>query len=599
MINVDLNIKRKVMITIVIILLLFSTLIIFYQYNIVKNNFNQKITTLNQMIYKSFDIFSDELKINIATKSDLIINLPKLRIAFNNQNRKELLAIVEPFYKRMSAQNPYIKIMTFRFPDGSAFLRVHKPKMFGDSLNEKRTIILDTNRLRKRQYGFEVGKLMMTYRIVTPIYYENKYLGLVEIGVKPEYFTDKLDKLFDIKNAFLVKTATFLMVTEEMKKNSIEDYVLVQGDGLFKKQLSTIELTEGFRIVDRDKNYIIAPDLDVLNNRNKVVAKILLAYNIDNYLHKVDEVIFDIILHMFFLGLVLIIILHYFINSLLKKMNILNIALTAKSLELENFNTKLVDKVEKEITKSRKIDKQLIAQSRMVQMGEILSMIAHQWRQPLAAISATSAYIEIKAKKNNLDNAMALKKAQDISSFSEHLSSTIDNFRSFFKPHKEKIHTSYDEVVLSVEELMRLSITNKNIELILELNSNESLYTYKNELQQVILNLVKNAEEAIYIQKVDSPVIKIVTYTHEEQYVLEVHDNAGGVEEEIIHEIFNPYFSTKLEKDGSGLGLYMSKMIIEEHCAGELSVKNGRDGAIFSMILDNRTDKKEAINENS
>ena len=187
--------------------------------------------------------------------------------------------------------------------------------------------------------------------------------------------------------------------------------------------------------------------------------------------------------------------------------------------------------------KLRHKDEILFKQSRLALMGEMLSMIAHQWRQPLAAISATSATIELKANVNRLDNEVAKQKARDISKFSQHLSSTIEDFRSFFKPNKEKDETTYDEVIASALGIIEVSITNRNIQLIQELNCHEKFSSYPNELKQVILNLVKNAEDALLEKAVEEPFIKITTYKQEEKYILEVNDNAGGIPKEILENI--------------------------------------------------------------
>jgi signal transduction histidine kinase/ABC-type nitrate/sulfonate/bicarbonate transport system substrate-binding protein len=254
---------------------------------------------------------------------------------------------------------------------------------------------------------------------------------------------------------------------------------------------------------------------------------------------------------------------------------------------LQQLNLSLKDAVEAEVEKNREKDKQILQQSRMAQMGEMIAMIAHQWRQPLAAISATSASIELKASLNKLDNDTAKQKAQDISNFSQHLSKTIDDFRNFFKPNKKRTETSYCMLLKSVFEIIGISIKNKNIKLIKELNCHDRFNTYPNELRQVILNLIKNAEDILIDMQIENPYIKISTYKEEDKYFLEISDNAGGVPEDIIDKIFNPYFSTKTQKEGTGLGLYMSKTIIEEHCNGELTVTNGDDGAIFMIVIEN------------
>ncbi len=264
----------------------------------------------------------------------------------------------------------------------------------------------------------------------------------------------------------------------------------------------------------------------------------------------------------------------------------LEIAKDAANREIEALNKSLTDRVDEEVEKNREKDKRLLQQSRMAQMGEMISMIAHQWRQPLAAISATSASIELKAGMNKLDNNTAQQKARDISNFSQHLSTTIDDFRNFFKPNKSKSKTSYNEIIKSVLAIIENSIKNHNIQIVKDLNCHESFHTYNNELRQVVLNLIKNAEDALIENNIENGHIKISTYTENDTYVLKVSDNAGGIPKDIIDKIFDPYFSTKIKKDGTGLGLYMSKIIIEEHCDGTLHASNDDNGAVFKIYID-------------
>ncbi len=252
---------------------------------------------------------------------------------------------------------------------------------------------------------------------------------------------------------------------------------------------------------------------------------------------------------------------------------------------LKELNHHLEEQVALELEKNKKQQVMMFQQSRLAQMGEMLSMIAHQWRQPLAAISATSASIELKAMKNKLNAEDIQKKAHNISNFSLHLSETINDFRNFFKQNKKKTEITYDKILTSVLEIIETPIINHNIELIKALNCHEPFYTYEGELKQVILNLIKNAEDILQEKAIENPVIKMETYTKENNYILKISDNGGGIDASIIDKVFDPYFSTKTKRNGTGLGLYMSKMIIEEHCGGKLSVSNGNKGAIFTIQI--------------
>ncbi len=253
--------------------------------------------------------------------------------------------------------------------------------------------------------------------------------------------------------------------------------------------------------------------------------------------------------------------------------------------EIQHFNETLQEKVNVEVAKNREKDNMLLHQSKLAQMGEMISMIAHQWRQPLSAISATSSAIKLKAQRNKLDKEQTIQLANKIANYAQHLSTTINDFREFFKPNKEKLETTYTNIIEDVLKIIQEPIQNKAIKFTQELHCEEKIFTYPNEIKQVILNLIKNAEDVLLEKQIQNPYIKLKTFKEAEYLILEVSDNAGGVPTEIVDKIFEPYFSTKTKKDGTGLGLYMSKTIIHEHCKGKLSVSNDENGAVFRIEL--------------
>lgn len=257
-----------------------------------------------------------------------------------------------------------------------------------------------------------------------------------------------------------------------------------------------------------------------------------------------------------------------------------------RTQELNQLNLLLEEKIKNEISKNKVKDKMLIQQSKMAMMGEMIGNITHQFRQPLSAIGSTSSSMLVNMELG-LENSQEdiKKKLTNISSFVEHLSGTITDFRNFFKEDKEKELISFSKIVNDTLEIVEVSLKNKNINIITNIECEEKFETYSNELKQVLLNLIKNSEDALIENKVKYPTITIKTLCNNncDKQTLIIQDNAGGIPPEIIEEIFKPYFSTKKEKDGTGLGLYMSKTIIEDHCKGHLSVKNDSYGAVFSI----------------
>ena len=254
--------------------------------------------------------------------------------------------------------------------------------------------------------------------------------------------------------------------------------------------------------------------------------------------------------------------------------------------ELEILTFSLEEKIKEEVKKNEEKTAQLIQQSRYVQMGEMISMIAHQWRQPLTAITATANNLLLKnilnqeIRKENLSEELTL-----IIDYTQHLSFTIDDFRNFFKTDKKKIEVNLEETIQKAISIIKTSFESKEIDLITNYKYKGTIITYPTEIQQVILVMLKNAEEALIENNYSYKRIEITTYKEDDFIVIEIEDNAGGISADIIYKIFNPYFSTKKSKEGTGIGLYMSKIIINEHCKGKITVSNSNNGAIFKIKL--------------
>ena len=251
----------------------------------------------------------------------------------------------------------------------------------------------------------------------------------------------------------------------------------------------------------------------------------------------------------------------------------------------QELSLTLESRVSKEILKNNEQTNYLIQQSRLAQMGEMISMIAHQWRQPLSSISAISSTLSLDIIMQNYQEDFFKERLDSIGELSQHLSSTIDDFRNFFKEDKEREEINFKEIVNECLQVMSSTLINKEIEISISIDDNIHLKSYANELKQVILNILKNAEDALVETATINPKISVLGYEKDSFVYLEIEDNAGGVAKSIIDKVFDPYFSTKTKKDGTGLGLYMSKTIIEEHCHGKITLINTTKGALFSIKL--------------
>ncbi len=255
------------------------------------------------------------------------------------------------------------------------------------------------------------------------------------------------------------------------------------------------------------------------------------------------------------------------------------------SMELQELNQKLERRIREEVEKNRKKDSILIHNSKLAQMGEMMSLIAHQWRQPLSAISATSTGLHVKIELDKFDREFFLSSLDKIEQYVKHLSTTIDDFTNFFKPSKRVEEISVDYLIDRAIFIMSASISKNSIDIIVKNECKKEIRTYPNEVIQVLINLLKNAENILVKREIKNPEIVITAHEKDNSCVIEIEDNAGGIEEKLLEKIFEPYFTTKDHKSSTGLGLYMSKFIIEESCHGKLFVENGSLGAKFSIVL--------------
>ncbi len=288
---------------------------------------------------------------------------------------------------------------------------------------------------------------------------------------------------------------------------------------------------------------------------------------------------------MIFIYIVIVPSATWDVNKNVKRLVELNRLYLQAQSELKEMNASLEKRVLKEVAVNRHKDKQMLAQSRLAQMGEMLSMIAHQWRQPLSAISVLTGTISAKIQLGDCDKSFIEKSVQSINTYTQYLSATINDFRNFFKSNKEKMPTSLNDITLGALHIIGSSLESKGIVVETYLDEKMMFHSYPNELQQVLLNLLKNAQDELIEKKVQNPKVVIKTVNDQEEVSLMVCDNAGGISKENMPYVFDPYFTTKEEVDGTGLGLYMSKLIVEEHCRGNLSVKNEGEGACFSFTL--------------
>lgn len=266
--------------------------------------------------------------------------------------------------------------------------------------------------------------------------------------------------------------------------------------------------------------------------------------------------------------------------------------LARKNRELEELNLKLYeyqDTLEERVIagiEQQQLTQALLAQqSKMAAMGEMLASVGHQWKQPLNVISANTSNLELSSIMQTLKEEDIQKHTLVVQEQVEFMSQTLLDFSNFFKQDKQKHHFFIEDAIESILDLFSQMYSVNNVHVNLEVKDSVKIFNYKNEFRQVILNVLNNAKDVIVEKSPEKRDIDIVIFKDDEYIQCDISDYAGGVSSEILPDIFNAFVSSKEEDKGTGIGLYMSKLIIESSMSGSLEVQNLAGGACFSIRL--------------
>ncbi|MFT5835821.1 MAG: PAS domain S-box-containing protein [Sulfurimonas sp.] len=261
--------------------------------------------------------------------------------------------------------------------------------------------------------------------------------------------------------------------------------------------------------------------------------------------------------------------------------------------KLAQLNNSLEERVKIEVEKNKQHQKMMILQSRHAQMGEILSMIAHQWRHPLNNLSLIIQNSIFKYGVNKLDDDAISKLDIDSSTQIRQMSNTIKEFRSFFQPDNISVKYDINRSIVDALSIVKPMLEAENILLNIETQENILVVGFPTELGQAIVNIITNSKDALVERNVIKKSIKLSLVLIDNEVIITIEDNGGGVPLEIVDKIFDPYFSTKMEKHGTGLGLYMTKIIVEEHMHGKLNVSNSDNGLVVQIVVPHDKEQKK------
>jgi signal transduction histidine kinase len=249
--------------------------------------------------------------------------------------------------------------------------------------------------------------------------------------------------------------------------------------------------------------------------------------------------------------------------------------------------------ITKHINEKAKQQSIMSQQAKMAAMGEMIGNIAHQWRQPLSSISTTSTGMKLQKELNMLEDDFLIQGLDQINKSVQYLSNTIDDFRNFFKPNKSKVKFEIQGTIEKVINLVDSQFKLNGIKII-KSGDNLTINNFENELIQVIINILNNSRDELIKKDSNTEKLVFINVSKEKKnLLLEIKDNAGGIPENIIERIFEPYFTTKYQSQGTGIGLYMSSEIIHKSMNGKINVKNitfdyeekNYTGALFTILI--------------
>ncbi len=597
------TIKNKI--TILILFICIESVFIYFLLNNTKERKEQIIQSANKLVetnfYNTYNSF--EKLANSVYKG--YINKPEIQRLFANKDRDGLYHYLKGDYQYLESID--FKQIHFHTTTNHSFLRMHEPYKFGDDLTHIRYSVDYVNKNLKPITGLEMGKVVPGFRYVYPMFYNNKHIGSVETSFSVNSFINELEKVYDVHSHFLLKKEVFnKKIFDQFRKyytTSIEstqyitlsqehDNTTTQTDDLLHKTFKNSlrhTLVEGFTTLK-----IFGFDLQINEQENKIVTFLPL-YNIQKehigyfvvYQNgsEITQLKKDFIKLLGLVTLINLLLSYIFYREFSQKMT-LKEEVNNKTQELQEINKNLEQRIKKEVEKTRYQEQQLFEIEKLAQMGEMIGNIAHHWRQPLSAISTAASGIQVQHELGILEGETLKNHMEGIVRNTLQLSKTIDTFRDFIKNDTENKEVLLKDVLKTVHAIIEASLKNNQIELYDEIdyNSIQEVKT-KQRLAQVMINILNNAKEILVHRQINHPWIKLKLHHIENGIVLLIEDNAGGISNEMLPKLFEPYSTTKHQSQGTGLGLHLSYNIVQTLLLGKLYAKNGDYGAIFYIEI--------------
>ncbi len=566
------SVKTKTIIFVLAIYFLLSAAFFLIRYLDIKEFVTIRQDAVFQNAKSLYEATIQRAKKFYVTRGYANIDSFGIKDAFEKENAVSLHQLSLPRWNIIRKENPYLN--SFCFYDKEGDLLTYFGKMPEKKLSYRHS--------SKKSYdGFWFSNGTFNYHAVSEARDANsKIIGYVVFVIDPTYFLSEIKNSMDIYTYITYQKSDDKSIVFALKNN---DFI----DGIIKDRkinnFSEITTKNGIFV----PHIISSVGLSAANN-----FQITFLQDITQWKEILHKAILQSLITMIILMLITAIIISYGFDTILKKLDESNNKLRESQNTLENLNKNLQIKVENEIYKRLKKEneanekeKMLLHQSKLASMGEMIGNIAHQWRQPLTELSSILINLELFFERDKLTKEKFQTKVKEANDQIMFMSKTIDDFRNFFTSNKKEEEYKISSVIDNVRKLMDSPLKNSDINFKIEIDNDFLLCGYPNEVSQALLNIVCNAKDAILERNVKESLIIIKTFTQDMKNIVTIEDNAGGVHVTPIEKIFEPYFSTKHAKSGTGIGLYMTKTIIEKNNHALIEVKNTQEGTIFIMIF--------------
>ncbi|QIR75463.1 hypothetical protein FA592_04190 [Sulfurospirillum diekertiae] len=541
--------KTKTMIFVLMLFLAMATIFGWMRYIDVREGIEKSRKDYATQIHSIYEMTLKRTSAFYLNRAYANLDSYGIKEALEQKNIAQLTGLSSFRWNVLKQENPYL--LGIRFYDEKLTLLAYLGK------EPKKEEIEQSGEVPKEpEVGFFFSKHYAAYHIMVPVLVHEKIIGMLEFAIAPEFFLNEVEEFSNLKGYILFKGEEFAPLDEALLGISLNDGEISQN-----KKSTYITHVIPLKGIIRDD-----------------LAELLFFQDISDQQQKLLDAVYEAFFVALSMMAVILVILNYGFNVLILR-------LEESEASLKELNHTLEDRVNEEITRRMENEQILMHQSRLASMGEMIGNIAHQWRQPLSELGATLMNLQILWEKQKLTTAIFDDRIKRSEGLIAYMSKTIDDFRNFFVSDNQKERYSVNEAVHKSLALIESALKNHHITLLLQEDDRCEVEGYPSQFAQAMLNIISNAKDILLERSIRTPTIWITLTCKAGKTLIRIADNGGGIALVPIEKIFEPYVSTKHAKNGTGIGLYMSKTIIEKNANGILRAYNSDKGAVFEIIL--------------